>query len=98
MSLRLTNEKHYRFLIVAPFSVPLFRALTLANVSNQKNTEANDIPEQLRIRREKRARLLESGADPYPVSVDRTISLADLRAKYAVVQQDADQDLSLIHI
>ena len=92
MSLRLTNEKHYRFLIVAPFSVPLFRALTLANVSNQKNTEANDIPEQLRIRREKRARLLESGADPYPVSVDRTISLADLRAKYAVVQQDADQD------
>jgi lysyl-tRNA synthetase class 2 len=43
----------------------------------------DDLPEQLRIRREKRAKLLESGAEPYPVSVPRTTTLAQLRAKFA---------------
>lgn len=42
----------------------------------------DDLPEQLRIRHEKRAKLLESGLEPYPVAVPRTISLADLRAKF----------------
>lgn len=39
-------------------------------------------PEQLRIRREKRESLLAAGHEPYPVEVDRTISIADLREKY----------------
>ncbi len=34
-----------------------------------------DLPEQLRIRREKRASLLERNIEPYPVSVPRTKSL-----------------------
>jgi lysyl-tRNA synthetase class II len=32
----------------------------------------DDLPEQLRIRREKRAGLIERGIEPYPVSVPRT--------------------------
>jgi lysyl-tRNA synthetase class 2 len=48
----------------------------------------DDLPEQLRIRREKRAKLLESGAEPYPVSVPRTTTLAQLRAKFADLSVD----------
>ncbi|MGX1738060.1 lysine--tRNA ligase [Corynebacterium flavescens] len=55
-------------------------------MSEQKKTQ--DIPEQVRIRHEKRERLLASGIEAYPVHVDRTISLADLRRKYRVLGPD----------
>ncbi|MFC7956674.1 lysine--tRNA ligase [Rhodococcoides kroppenstedtii] len=48
----------------------------------------DDTPEQLRIRREKRARLLESGREAYPVSVDRTHSLAEVRAAHPDLAPD----------
>jgi lysyl-tRNA synthetase class 2 len=48
-----------------------------------------DLPEQLRIRREKRAGLIERGVEPYPVSVARTASLAEIRAKYANLETDS---------
>lgn len=48
-----------------------------------------DLPEQLRIRREKRAHLLERGVDPYPVAVARTSSLAEIREKYADLVTDS---------
>ncbi|WP_183470497.1 lysine--tRNA ligase [Mycolicibacterium iranicum] len=41
-----------------------------------------DIPEQFRIRQAKRDRLLAEGRDPYPVQVDRTHTLAELRAAF----------------
>ena len=41
-----------------------------------------DLSEQQQIRREKRQRLIDEGRDAYPVEVDRTTSLKDLRAKY----------------
>jgi lysyl-tRNA synthetase, class II len=41
-----------------------------------------DLPEQFRIRREKRARLLEEGREPYPAAVDRTHTLEEIRAAY----------------
>ena len=47
-----------------------------------------DLPEQLRIRREKRENLLAQGIEPYPVSVERTASLAAIRAKYANLETD----------
>ena len=47
-----------------------------------------DLPEQLRIRREKRENLLAQGIEPYPVSVERTSSLAAIRAKYANLETD----------
>jgi lysyl-tRNA synthetase class 2 len=49
----------------------------------------DDLPEQLRIRREKRAGLIARGVEPYPVSVLRTASLADIRAKYATLETDS---------
>ena len=48
----------------------------------------DDLPEQLRIRREKRAGLIERGVEPYPVAVARTSSLADIRVKYADLEID----------
>ncbi len=43
---------------------------------------ASDEFEQLRIRREKRDRLIESGGEAYPVSVERTHSLREVREKH----------------
>ena len=47
-----------------------------------------DLPEQLRIRREKRATLIENGIEPYPVSVPRTKSLHEIREKYVGLEID----------
>jgi lysyl-tRNA synthetase class 2 len=47
-----------------------------------------DLPEQLRIRREKRASLLEGGTEPYPVSVPRTKTLKEIREKYSALEID----------
>jgi lysyl-tRNA synthetase, class II len=43
---------------------------------------ADDLPEQLRLRREKRERLIEAGVAPYPVTVERTHTLAEIRREY----------------
>jgi len=40
--------------------------------------DGEDLPEQLRIRREKRDELIAAGQDPYPVTVERTHSLRDI--------------------
>ena len=48
----------------------------------------DDLPEQLRIRREKRAGLIERGVEPYPVAVDRTKSLKEIREKYTGLEID----------
>jgi lysyl-tRNA synthetase class 2 len=48
----------------------------------------DDLPEQLRIRREKRAHLIERGIEPYPVAVARTHTLKEVRAKYADLETD----------
>ncbi|HTY27587.1 MAG TPA: lysine--tRNA ligase [Mycobacterium sp.] len=49
----------------------------------------SDVPEQFRIRQSKRERLLAEGKDPYPVSVPRTHSLAEIRAAYPDLPADA---------
>ena len=49
----------------------------------------DDLPEQLRIRREKRASLIERGIEPYPVSVPRTKTLAEIRTQYADIATDS---------
>jgi lysyl-tRNA synthetase class 2 len=46
------------------------------------------IPEQVRVRLEKRSRMLESGIDPYPVSYPRTDSIAAVRARHADLPAD----------
>lgn len=47
-----------------------------------------DLPEQLRIRREKRERLLSEGTDPYPVTLPITHSLAEVRAEHPDLPTD----------
>src|SRR3954452_10061845 len=50
----------------------------------------DDLPEQMRVRRDKRDRLLAEGVQPYPIAVPRTHLLKDLRAKYDA--QDLEPD------
>jgi lysyl-tRNA synthetase class 2 len=44
--------------------------------------DPSDLPEQLRVRQEKRARLLAEGREAYPVSVPRTHSLHQVRERW----------------
>ncbi|MDQ4008395.1 MAG: lysine--tRNA ligase [Actinomycetota bacterium] len=44
--------------------------------------EADDLPEQMRVRRDKRERLLAAGRDPYPVEVPLTHTLRQVREAY----------------
>ncbi len=48
----------------------------------------NDLPEQLRIRREKRNALLDRGVAPYPVRVPRTASLKEIRERFKDLETD----------
>ena len=43
---------------------------------------ADDLPEQMRVRRDKRERMLERGIEPYPLNVARTHSIAEIVASY----------------
>ncbi len=51
-----------------------------------------DIPEQFQIRRDKRARLLAEGRDPYPVAIQRTHTLAQVRAAHPDLAVDSATD------
>jgi len=57
-------------------------------MSTENTPVEEDLPEQLRIRREKRASLLEGGTEPYPVSVPRTKTLKEVREKYSALEID----------
>jgi lysyl-tRNA synthetase, class II len=48
----------------------------------------DDLPEQMRVRREKRDRLLAAGVQPYPVELPRTHSLAEVRAAHSDLPVD----------
>jgi lysyl-tRNA synthetase class 2 len=50
--------------------------------------QSDDLPEQLRVRREKRARLLADGVDPYPVELPRTHTLRQIRETYSDLAPD----------
>ncbi len=52
--------------------------------------EGDDLPEQMRVRREKRERLIESGHAPYPISVPRTHTLAEIVSSYDADELGAD--------
>nr|WP_104816768.1 bifunctional lysylphosphatidylglycerol synthetase/lysine--tRNA ligase LysX [Kitasatospora sp. MMS16-BH015] len=48
----------------------------------------DDLPEQMRVRREKLDKLRAAGVDPYPVGFPRTSTIADLRAKHPDLEPD----------
>jgi lysyl-tRNA synthetase class 2 len=58
-------------------------------VSAPGQNHSQDIPEQFQIRRNKRARLLAQGREPYPVDVGRTHTLAQIRAAYPDLPADS---------
>ncbi|WJK41177.1 lysine--tRNA ligase [Solwaraspora sp. WMMA2056] len=49
---------------------------------------AEDLPEQMRVRREKRDRLLARGVAPYPVGYPRTATLAQVRERFGDLPTD----------
>ena len=60
-------------------------------MSDALDTDA-DMPEQFQIRRDKRARLLAEGRDPYPVAIQRTHTLAQVRAAHPALEVDSATD------
>ncbi|MET7402965.1 lysine--tRNA ligase [Dactylosporangium sp. NPDC005572] len=50
--------------------------------------ESSELPEQMKIRREKRSRLLEEGREPYPVDFPRTATIAEIRERYRDLPTD----------
>jgi lysyl-tRNA synthetase class 2 len=59
-------------------------------MSEQVDDSAEDLPEQMRVRREKYDRLVaDPQRAPFPVGVDRTHSLAEVRAAYPELAVDA---------
>ncbi len=52
-------------------------------------TDEEDLPEQMRIRRDKRERLLASGREAYPVALPITHQLSDIRARYGDLPIDS---------
>jgi len=52
----------------------------------------DDVPEQMRVRRDKRQRLLDSGRDAYPVEVGRTHTLQQVREQWGHLQTGEETD------
>lgn len=52
----------------------------------------DDVPEQIRVRREKRERLLAAGVAPYPVGVPRTHTVEEVRAAHTDLEPGAETD------
>ncbi|WP_456786776.1 lysine--tRNA ligase [Cellulomonas sp. P5_C5] len=52
----------------------------------------DDAPEQIRVRREKRDRLLAAGVEAYPVGVPRTHTIAQVRAEHPELEPGQETD------
>lgn len=57
--------------------------------------DEDDLPEQMQVRHEKRARLLDAGLEPYPVTVPRTHSLAEVRAEWPELAADTSTGVTV---
>jgi len=56
--------------------------------SNVREDLPDDLPEQMKVRREKRARMLAENREPYPVEFDRTTTIAEIRQRFADLPTD----------
>ncbi|WP_062077852.1 lysine--tRNA ligase [Demequina globuliformis] len=68
------------------------RAGNLEGVTDETPTPEQDLPEQMRVRREKRDRLIAQGGQAYPVSVPRTHEIADVKAEYDRLETGEETD------
>ena len=63
-------------------------------MTDDQTPEIDDLPEQMQVRREKRATILNSGVEAYPVTVPVTTTVAAVRAKYPhLVPDDQTGDI-----
>ncbi len=53
---------------------------------------ASDLPEQVRIRSEKRIRLMEAGRDPYPAELPVTSTIAQVREEFPNLEPGEETD------
>ena len=61
----------------------------MSDETGQPGTPApDDLPEQMRVRRDKLDRMRAAGVDPFPVTFPRTTTLADLRAAHPDLEPD----------
>lgn len=67
-------------------------ASTVPAVDPALDQAADDLPEQMRVRREKRDRLLEQGVEPYPVGLPISHSIAQVRAGYEHLEAGQETD------
>ena len=59
-------------------------------MTEAQQTPADDLPEQMQVRREKRQRLLDADKQPYPVQVERTHTVREIRKKYGAALEAGD--------
>jgi lysyl-tRNA synthetase, class II len=55
---------------------------------NAPDPDLADLPEQMKVRREKRARMLAEDRPPYPVTFPRTATLAEIRERFGDLPTD----------
>ena len=69
----------------------------MAKDQNSSDLEVEDLPEQMRVRLEKRAAILSSGTDAYPVRVPVTTTIAAVRTKYAhlISEQESGESVGI---
>ena len=65
-------------------------------MSDADLTPEDDLPEQMRVRREKREQLLAAGEDPYPVVVERTHTLAEVVGSHDAGELGPDHHTGLV--
>ena len=59
------------------------------SAENNVTPEPSDVSEQMHVRMEKRAKLLERGEQAYPVGVERTHTLEEIREKHPALEADS---------
>ncbi|MGQ0465154.1 MAG: bifunctional lysylphosphatidylglycerol synthetase/lysine--tRNA ligase LysX [Sporichthyaceae bacterium] len=57
-------------------------------MSDETNTSTDELPEQVRVRREKLDRLRANGVDPYPVGYHRTATVGEVLAAHQGLEPD----------
>lgn len=57
-------------------------------MNDQPNSSVDDLPEQMRVRREKLERIKSAGVEPYPVGFPRTTTIAALRSAHPDLPPD----------
>jgi lysyl-tRNA synthetase class 2 len=69
--------------------------VTSASGPDGQDPEFEDLPEQLRIRKDKRQKILDSGRDPYPVELAVTHSLKQIRADHEGLEAEASTGIEV---